>query len=471
MSDYSNEKINKNKVLIRLPNVVKTFLIIIIASLLSLAARWVGVSSESIIMMFLLSVLITAVLTSELKWALLEAVICALLFNFLFTQPYYSFFIYRANDIILIVFFTATGIVSGLITSSLKREMELAAKNDQTSKILYRIASDFVLVSGKDNLVSKSQKLVKEYTGKDCSIILGEVKEKACDEDGDISIRSSQGEIGRIVFSEGKPEGDRLLIARAIAGQLGMALEREELVEEREKIRIAMEGEKHRSTLLRSIAHDLRSPLTALSGAGNLLADDYDKLKDSERRKLAFDISEETAWLSSLVENILGMTRINDHKLAVHKEYEVIDDIVAEAVKHAERLLSGRIFTVSLPDDVVMVRVDSKLITQVIINLIENAVRHTPKDSEIALSVEAKDKVIISVADRGQGIPEAVKDHLFEPFTRDDSIIVDGRQGLGLGLAICKTIVEAHGGEIWVDDNSPHGSVFTFTLDKEDYNA
>ena len=221
--------------------------------------------------------------------------------------------------------------------------------------------------------------------------------------------------------------------------------------------------------LLRSVAHDLRSPLTALSGAGNLLSDRYDQLTDGERRKLASDVSEEIVWLSDLVENILNMTRISESQLLLKKDAEVIDDVVSEAVKHTERLFRGRRFAVSLPDEVVTASMDGKLISQVIINLLENAVRHTPPESEISLAVSAGNSLLtFAISDTGSGVPKNIRGRLFERFVTQNDEIVDGKRGLGLGLAICKTIVEAHGGTIAYRDNEPHGSIFTFTLPMEE---
>lgn len=427
-----------------------------------MAAR-LGVGNESIIMMFLLSVLFTAVLTSSRGWAIGVALLCALLFNFLFTEPHYSFFVYSPNDLMLLLFFVATGIVSGTITSRLQREMKLASENEDTARILYRIASDFLSASGKESVVQKAEALVQEYTGLSCTILLGQQ-----DTDSGFEINGASGILGRLELSGDRPSGQKLLIAQAICAQLGIALEREMLVADREKIRLAMEREQQRGTLLRSVAHDLRSPLTAISGAGNLLSDNYFMLSDTERRKLASDISEEIVWLTDLVENILSMTRISEQKIVLHKQDEVIDDVIGEAVKHTERLLRDRNFKVKLPDEVVTVPMDGKLIAQVVINLLENAARHTPPESDISLVVDTGKYLTVSVADRGNGIPANIRGRLFERFVTQEANIVDGRQGLGLGLSICKAIVEAHGGTIFVTDNIPKGSVFTFTLPMEE---
>ena len=429
----------------------------------SLLISSLGVGNESVIMVFLLSVLFTAVLTSNRGWAIAGALLSAMLFNFLFTEPRYTFFVYRTNDLMLLAFFLVTGIVSGTVASRLQYEMEAAGRNARAASTLYRISSGFLSAGGRENVLRKAESLVREYAGLKCSIHLGTDVTGA-----GYAIESSSGILGKLMIEGGEPSGQQLLIVQAVCTQLGIALERENLVADREEIRLSMEREQQRSMLLRSVAHDLRSPLTALSGAGNLLADNYDQLTDSERRKLASDVSEEIMWLTDLVENILSMTRISEKKIVLHKQDEVIDDVVGEAIKHTERLLRDRSVQVKLPDEVVTVPMDGKLIAQVIINLLENAARHTPPESSITLSVSVGVQLRISVADTGNGVPPAIRSRLFERFVTQDEGIIDGRRGLGLGLAICKTIVNAHGGEIHVEDNVPRGAVFTFTLPMEE---
>ncbi len=446
-------------------NAVKTICILSLATALSILIGYLGVGNESIIMVFLLSVLFTAVFTSNRGWAIGAALFCALLFNFLFTNPLFSFFIYGTNDVMLLLFFLVTGIVSGTVTSRLQSEMKLASQNEQTARILYRIASGFLSASGKESVVKKAEDLVYRYAGLTGSILLDQ-KDLA-----GFEVSSGSGQLGTLIIQEKEINAQQLLIVQAVCTQLGIALERETLVADREKIRLAMEREQQRSTFLRSVAHDLRSPLTALSGAGNLLADNYDAFTDAERKKLASDICEEIVWLTNLVENILNMTRISEHRIVLFKQEEVIDDIIAEAVKHTERLLRERDFQVQLPEAIITAPMDGKLIVQVLINLLENAVRHTPHGSSISLTAAAAaNKLVVSVSDTGNGIPAAIKDHLFERFVTQEKKIVDGRRGLGLGLSICKAIIEAHGGEIQVKDKKPNGAEFVFTLPMEETN-
>lgn len=446
-------------------NFLKMLLVMIISTACSTVIEQLGVGNESIVMVFLLGVLFSAVLTCSRSWAATAAVLSTLVFNLLFTEPRYTLHVYNASDLILLGFFLVTAIVAGTITSRLQTQMKLAGSNEKTAQTMYKIASGFLSASGTNSVIKKGKDMVHEYIGIDGYVLLGERTVGGVHE---YPIVGASGIQGKLVLDE-EPEPQKVLMIQALCTQLGIALEREKLVKEREEISIAMERERQRSMLLRSIAHDLRSPLTALSGSGSLLADNYEVLTDGERKKLACNVSEETVWLIDLVENILGMTRITEDKLVLNKQDEVIDDIVEEAVKHTERLFKENKLQVTLPDEILTAPMDGKLIAQVIINLLENAVCHTPQGTDVALSVcENNGSIAVSVADNGEGVPYKIKAKLFEKFATQNEDIVDGKMGLGLGLAICKTIVEAHGGTISYADNIPHGSVFTFMIPMED---
>jgi two-component system sensor histidine kinase KdpD len=457
----------KKKIMIR--NTGKTLGVLAAATGLALLMDFLKVGNESVIMVFLLGVLFTAVLTSSRGWAIFVAVLSVMLFNFFFTVPLYTFLVYKPSDFTLLVFYLVTAIVAGTITSRLQSEIELSEKNEHTAVTLYKVSSAFLAESDEQGIISSGEKLLAENTGLKAKVFLGDQEPKTEEGTAVYDIGSTSGRIGRVQVSGGQPDELQDLIIRAVCSQMGTALEREKLVTEREEIRLAMEKERQRSMLLRSIGHDLRSPLTALSGAGSLLSDNYDRLTDAERQKLAKDVSEESVWLTDLVENIMNMTRINESHLLLNKEYEVIDDVVAEAVKHTERLFQGRSIQVDLPEEVLAAEMDGKLIAQVIVNLLENAARHAPADSSIRIQVRKEDQnIAVSVLDSGTGVPKEIRGRLFQKYVTQDTGIADGRKGLGLGLAICRAIVEAHGGTIRYDDNVPKGSVFTFTIPMED---
>lgn len=455
-------------------NLAKTLAILIMALAVSLCLSDVlHIGNQSIIMVFLLGVLFSSVTTASSAYGMIGSVISLILFNYFFTEPRFTFVIASTSDLILLIFFMVTAVVSGMVTARLQTQMGLTRENEETAQTLYRLALGFLTTDGEKNLADVGVDCVRQNTGFQSQVCLrGEEADTAFGTAyQDFDIQASEGTMGTLrVFTGGRTlSGRDCMILNAIATQLGIALYREKLRVEQENIRLAMEREQQRSTLLRSVAHDLRSPLTALYGTGSLLADRYDTLSDQERREMAANMSEEILWLINLIENILNMTRINENRLLLHKDRESLDDLVSEAVQHTKRLMQGRRFTLKLPEEVVILPADGKLIVQVLINLLENAVKHTPDEATIFLGAAVKDKRLeVCVTDTGAGVPEEQKEHIFDRFVMGNSSIADGSRGLGLGLAICRAIVEAHSGTIRVEDNPPHGARFIFELPLED---
>lgn len=238
----------------------------------------------------------------------------------------------------------------------------------------------------------------------------------------------------------------------------------EELFREKEGALVAAEREKAKSDLLRSIGHDLRTPLTGIQCAANYLTENGDALTPADTRRLASDIGDEVAWLINLVENILYMTRIDGQKLQLQKQPEVVDDVVNEAVAHVPPL-AARTLTVQLPEQVFTVPMDGRMIVQVLINLLDNAVRYTPADAPVRVSVWREGAwAVFCVEDGGKGIPAEKRGEIFNTFATSGKTGADGRRGTGLGLAICRAVVQAHGGSIGVDASPLGGAKFTFRL-------
>ena len=462
----------KKKSITELENIGKTACVLAAATgcslLLDLAF---GVGNESIIMVFLLGVLFSVILTASSAYGIAVSILSLILFDYFFAEPRFTFHITLSRDLTLLAFFMVTAVVSGIVTSRLQTQIQLTASNEKTARTLYQIALGFLPVNGEDRLVDLAKTYGKDNTGCDCQVFLGvEPPNPGSPLFTDYPVNTPEGKIGVLrafPASGGDGYGDDMILT-AIASQLGVAVYRERLRSKQEDIRLAMEREQQRSMLLRSVAHDLRSPLTALYGTGSLLADDYALLDDAKRRALAANMSEEILWLTGLVENILNMTRIGEGQLVLSRDREAVDDLFTNAVSHVRRLLKGRDFKMSLPDEVVLVPADGKLIVQVIVNLLENAVKHTPPDAAICLAAAVKDGAVeISVSDTGDGIAPEMKARIFDRFVMLDNGVIDGKQGLGLGLAICKAIVDAHGGSIRVEDNEPHGARFVFSLPLE----
>ena len=251
-----------------------------------------------------------------------------------------------------------------------------------------------------------------------------------------------------------------LLTIAVLTGTLTTKLKRQEAA------RAEAEAERTRANLLRAVSHDLRTPLTSISGSAGLLADQGDSLSPEQRHKLYADIHSDSLWLLSTVENLLSVTRMEEGRMALHLKPELLSEVVGGAMQRLEKYGSTHHLRVEQEDDLLMARIDARLILQVLTNLIDNAVKYTPPGSEIAVRTLRRDgMVVVEVADTGPGIPDADKEKVFEMFYT--SAGSDARRGMGLGLALCKSIVNAHGGTISVSDNVPHGAVFAFTLQEE----
>ena len=260
------------------------------------------------------------------------------------------------------------------------------------------------------------------------------------------------------------------LITGTLASRLKKtAREAEQNAREKAEANQQYENERMRSTLLRSISHDLRTPLTAISGNANNLLSHGDSFDAQTRQELYQSIYEDSLWLNNMVENMLASTRLENGEARLQLSVEVVEDIIEETAEHVRSFSQGHRIITETPDDVLLVRADAKLISQVLVNLLNNAIKYTPENSTIRIgAVQEGDKVLISVSDDGPGVPDSEKGKIFDMFYTGSNGVSDGRRSLGFGLALCKTIVQAHGGTITLTDNQPHGSVFTFSLPAEE---
>lgn len=239
----------------------------------------------------------------------------------------------------------------------------------------------------------------------------------------------------------------------------------------RESAQAAMQIEKEqlRADLLRSISHDLRTPLTSISGNASNLLSNENEFSQETRMQIYGDIYDDSLWLIKLVENLLSVTRIEDGRMDLRMSAELMDEVIAEAMRHTDRNRDGRKIEVSSDEEFILGKMDARLIVQVVINLVDNAVKYTPEGAQIRIHTGKKDgMVVVSVSDTGPGIPDEQKSKVFDMFYTGTNRAADGRRSLGLGLGLCRSIIRAHGGEIWVSDNKPQGAVFTFTLPAEE---
>ena len=244
-----------------------------------------------------------------------------------------------------------------------------------------------------------------------------------------------------------------------------MAIQNIRNAEEKELAAVRAKNEQLRADLLRTISHDLRTPLTSISGNASNLISNYEKMDDPTRKQTFLDIYDDSMWLINLVENILSISRIEDGRMNLSISTELVSEVFEEALRHTNRHSGQHTITVQMDDDLLLAHMDAKLVVQVLINLVDNAIKYTPAGSHIVLSAAAQgESAVIRVSDDGPGIPDEAKEKVFEMFSTGEKRISDSRRSLGLGLALCRTIIAAHGGTITLSDNTPHGCIFTFTL-------
>ena len=261
-----------------------------------------------------------------------------------------------------------------------------------------------------------------------------------------------------------------MFITALIAGTLANKLKRNTLIaeqnaREKEEAALLAQNEQLRANMLRTISHDLRTPLTSISGNASTLISGGTALDETARQQIYTDIFSESMWLIEMVENLLYATRIEDGRMQLNISVEILDDIVQEAVRHTERTHPKRNIIVDMYDEIIPVMADANLIVQVIVNLMDNAVKYSDEDSDVTVSVHLENEyAVISVSDHGIGISDEEKEKVFDMFYTGGSRSSDSRRSLGLGLALCRSIITSHSGSVYVSDNIPNGTIVSFTL-------
>ena len=242
-----------------------------------------------------------------------------------------------------------------------------------------------------------------------------------------------------------------------------------------ETVRREAEREKMYADLLRAVSHDIRTPLTGIVGATNVLLEQDGELTQEQRQQLLRSTNEDAQWLIRMVENLLSITRISGEQTAISKEYEAAEEILAASVHKFEKRFKSNIrIAVEVPREVVLVPMDATLIQQVLLNLMENAVLHGESTTELRLSVEhIGDEACFTVSDNGLGIPRERLATLFDgSLSGEKGGGFDMKKNMGIGLSVCQTIVKAHGGRITAENRPEGGAQFRFYLplkeEKED---
>ena len=422
-----------------------------------------GFTDANIITVYLFGVMLTSILTSGYTCSVISSVASVILFNYFMTEPRLSLYAYGSGYDI-----TATQLIKLLGRNLVVAPVE-KKKNGIVQGTLYNAETGIK----SEKVFNVKEQEILQWVLKNRKRA-GAMTERFSEEPYlYLSIYAAQNRYGVIgIFIGQKPlDAFENSILLSILGECAMALDREQSAREKEEAAVMAKNEQLRVNLLRTISHDLRTPLTSILGNADSLISNFDALDEGMRKQIFSDIYEDAGWLIELVENLLALTKIEDGSVKLQLSDQVVEDVVREALRHVERRKNEHEITVDCGEDILLARMDAKLIVQVLVNLINNAVKYTQAGSKIRITAGKEEKnVWIAVEDNGPGIPAECREHVFEMFYSGKNKVSDSRRSLGLGLALCRSIVNAHGGELVLRDCAPHGCHFRFTLPLSEVN-
>jgi two-component system sensor histidine kinase KdpD len=483
---------------------LKALGIIAAGSLIAAGFDRLGLNEANIVMAFLAAAALAAARYGRGP-AVLASVAAALIFDLFFVPPRLAFAIADTQNLITFAVMLAIALLISTLTARLKSQVESGKARESRISALYDLGRRLTSLSGGVFLAAAAGRKVAELCGGEVAIYLGEAEVApkvafggrtsiAADPVSDPAARwvidhdqiagagtdtlpnavalflpltASQRTVGALAVRTDpidrilEPEGRRLL--EACAGQLAMAVERDQMSIAASEAIVQAQAEQVRSALLSSVSHDLRTPLAVIAGAGSSLLQGG-SLDESTRRQLLETIVEEADRLTRLLDDLLQMSKLEFGETAASKQWNILEEIVGSALGRVRRDLHGRGVEVRIPPDLPLVLVDGLLLEQVFVNLLENAARYTPHDTKLTITAVPDGKWLsISVADNGPGLHPGTEERIFEKFYRG-TYSSERRQGSGLGLAICKAVVDVHGGTIRALNRPGGGVEFIFRL-------
>lgn len=439
--------------------------ILLLATLAGYAFARVGFTEANIIAIYLLAVLLTSMVTSTRSSYILSAVGSVLVFNFFFTSPQFSLRVYEHGAPMTFLIMIVAALIVGSLTDRLKSQVKQSTRAAYRTNLLFETNQMLQKAATEQEIFQVAHTQLRKLVGRDLAVNPGITT--GGKKDATIYLIKTASHIyGSVTMDGAEPlEAFENSVLLSILGECALALENRKNANEKEEAKLLAENEKLRANLLRAISHDLRTPLTAISGNAGILLEGSEQLSPDNRKQMYSDIYDDAAWLYNLVENLLAVTRIGEGHMRLNTQPQLVEEIVSEAMQHISRKKVEHTITVTHSDDLLLAKCDARLIVQVLINLVDNAIKYTAPGSHIQIATRWEDGcAVFSVSDDGPGIPDEEKDNVFRMFYTGGNPIADSRRSLGLGLSLCKSIITAHGGEIRVLDNRPQGAVFTFTI-------
>ncbi len=464
---------------------------------------------SNLIMVYLLGVAAVAARFGQLP-AVLASLLSVLLFDFCFVPPRWTFAVSDTEYFVTFGVMLAIGLIISRLTSRIRDQADTSRRRERRTEALYRMTDRLAAAKDRAELVEIAVGALREVFNAEAMLLLPEDQNKlAVARGGELqqSLKESEMGVAQWAFEHGQLAGaatdtlpsseclylplmvtsgavgivglrspmigdllapDQRQTLDAFVDQVALAVERQQLAEAAHISKVQAEAEKLRSSLLSAVSHDLRTPLAVITGASSSLLDSESSATQTSaaRHDLLQTIYDESDRLNRLVGNLLDITRLESGAVRVNKQWQPVEEIVGSALRRLDSLLKSFPASVSLPADLPMVKVDGVLIEQVLINLIENAAKYCAPHTPIDISATARNsQVIIEVADRGPGLAAGEESRVFDKFFRGSA--AGNQRGAGLGLAICRSIVEVHGGRMSAENRAGGGAVFRFTIPVE----
>ncbi len=461
---------------------------VFLATIVTELMQYIHIGDQNLMLIYIFFILLVARTTSGYFWSSLASILSVLSFNWFFVEPLYSLTVYKQGYPITLLIMCLVAILISNLMVRLKKQAENSMEKEHQMELLYELNKQYVLADNRNQILDISATYLSRLLEREVILFDSQAKvESVHCISGKPSILSTKDEaavafwtaknqkeagngtdtlIGAKGFylpiiASGRTlavlgiernagldlENNQLNYLKLVLTQLAVILEQTELKNEKERVEMENEREKVRSNLLRAVSHDLRTPLTVISGIAETLSNSAD-LKETTRQKLLADIQDESQWLIRMVENLLSITRINMDTMKVNKTAEPIEEIIEAVYQHLKKVYPEGQVEISLPSEVTFIQADPILIEQALFNIVENAFRHGEEKQPVKLTVYQKnDQTVFEIENDGE-IPLKQFEKIQTNLSSTSEVPVDSKNGLGIGLSIVKTIIHAHNGKM-----------------------
>ena len=491
-----------------------TLFIFAVCTLIGLFIQKLQFTDTNIVTIYILGVLLTSILTDGYLYSIGGSVLSVFLFCFFLTEPRMSFQTYAVGYPVTFVIMLISSVITGTLAAKLKTHARLSAQSAFRTQILFD--TDRLLQKAKNDtdilsitctqLIKLLDRSIVAYVVEDDELSAPHIFSNKKKEQTEDLLTSREQEIAKWVYENKQRAGattERFKDAQclylaiciednvygviaipvdehtldsfeysillSVINECALAMENKKNIMEKEKISVLAKNEQLRADLLRAISHDLRTPLCSISGNADMLLNSGERLDDITKHQIYTDIYDDSEWLINIVENLLSITRLNDGRLKLKFTDQLLDEVIAESLRHISRK-HEEYQIVTECDELILAHMDVRLILQVLINLVDNAIKYTPEGGNVELLIQEisfennKVKYHFIIIDNGIGMKEDFLPHIFEEFAREKTSTESKVPGVGLGLPIVKSLIDMMNGTIQVESKLNKGTKFTVEL-------